>query len=170
MRFVFSVRLTSPILGQIQTPEIMKFWRDRTTDMIELDQAMWVWLWTTALEEVAAKDVYRGAVRMDRFLSPIQTVVYARRFRKGQVQKQCEHEAIRKGAIVTFGASIVTPDPSEPPTTQTLRRPEPEELAKALERIGNTLGISPFGSQFGYGRFNISTMEIDGRDCTPPAG
>lgn len=174
MRLVFSVRLTSQMLGDHdpQNKGILAFHREYKSEDILLDQPTWLWLWQQALTEVAPQDVYTNAVRMDRYLHNMQTNLYSRRFNKGvggPSQKR-DHESIRAGAIVTFGGSVVPPDPREPQSAQYKRNPTDQELYAALVRIGETLGISPFGSKFGYGRFNIVSMEIDGRSCTPPVG
>jgi hypothetical protein len=158
------------MLGDRDINKVLMFRREHRSDMLLLDQPQWAWAWGTALGEVAGPDVYQSAVRMDRYLTNIQTRLHARLYRTGQTQRTCDHESIRAGAIVSFGGSLVRPDPGEPQAVQRKRLPEPQEVYAALERIGDTLGISPFGSKFGYGRFNIETLEINGRACAPPVG
>lgn len=170
MRLMFSLRLTSPMLGDRNINKVLVFGRERKSELILLDQPQWAWAWATALAEVAGDDVYMHSIRMDRYLANIATQLHSRLYRTGQTRATCDHESIRKGAIVSFGASIVSPDPGEPQHVQRKRIPESHEIYAALVRIGDTLGISPFGSKFGYGRFNIEAMEIDGHTCEGPVG
>ena len=75
--------------------------------------------------------------------------------RKGKKVRCSEmFESIRAGAELTLGFLVVdSADPSEQDSD--LRSPTLEELTVLMQTIGEYIGVSPWGSSFGYGRFDV---------------
>jgi hypothetical protein len=73
-----------------------------------------------------------------------QTEVYKRKFSEDGYRK---HEAIFPGTVVEFEA-IVADSVTE------------SALRELLERMGNYVGISPYGHNLGFGKFAVLKIEV----------
>lgn len=60
------------------------------------------------------------------------------------------------GTVLTF--KLLVPGDPEPGTQSRGRTPTELELTRIFETIGEMLGISPWGSRFGYGRFKVVSV------------
>ena len=128
------------------------FRRDkRENSVIVLDRMFWPWAWKQVFSDMPG--VYVHAVRMDQFLRAPSTHTITRKWVDGGRLREQDHEAIAKGAIVTFGAELVEPEPDDVVATEPQSTPTVEQITTALTRMGSAIGVSPFGRKFGYGRF-----------------
>lgn len=69
--------------------------------------------------------------------------------------KTAKHEAVRTNTILGFKVNISSPRPDEKTPAAA---PTAGELEKIFNHIGEYIGLSPFGSAFGFGRFYIHSI------------
>lgn len=119
--------------------------------MLVNDLSFWNWAWRQTLSDY--KGVYTKAVRMDEGYIAPKTSNCTRNWSSRGLPRSSVHEAIFTNVILTLGAELVDPDPSDPDLPANLRAPTMEELGEAFRRMGSAIGISPFKREKGYGRF-----------------
>lgn len=74
------------------------------------------------------------------------TTIYSRSYRKDGETKFRKHESVGIGDKVSF--QLYAPD-----------RVTVKQLACLFEAAGKFVGLSPYGYKWGYGRFNVNTVE-----------
>lgn len=151
------------MLGNKQTPErIRRFERDTTFDppKIRVDLAQWYWALGQAQEALGLSRIDQFAVRFeDAFIAP-RLQLYVRRWSDTRHNKQEQEmfESIGKGTVLTFNPILLsTQEPSQ--SAGKLRAPTLSEMKDIMGCVGHMLGLSPWGSKFGYGRFTVETLE-----------
>lgn len=152
------IKLDSAFLGSQYKDKVMIFVRDKDHKMlIPTDQ--WEW----AVEEATASlRLSHVATRCFLPPSPIYlptTVMYNRNYSRGGNKESCMHEAVKKGAELVLELPISSSVPPRSSASQNLVPPEPCEIEQVLKFIGKFLGLSPFGSEKGYGRFSLLSIE-----------
>lgn len=78
-------------------------------------------------------------------------------------QRPVKHEAIPRNCVLTIPLMVRETDGE-----QMLNCPTKEQLHGIFEFIGAYEGISPFGSQAGYGQFTVQSVSAIGRTIIDP--
>ncbi|MEG1542924.1 MAG: hypothetical protein RR382_00170 [Tannerellaceae bacterium] len=132
---------------------------------IRTDQKLWSW----AFREGAEIAGFMGEcdldlVRLPAFIKSPSTCFYDRVWDKKNPRGRERFEAIREGTSLTFYVTILSSQ--EPGGHQLIvqRPPTREEIMDAFRIIGEHIGLSPFGSKFGYGRFVVTEQTNESED------
>ncbi len=166
MRYNCTIHLTTEMLGNVagkkdQRP-VMLFERASDEAFISWDLAYWSWAFRQVLQ--AYPDVYRDAVRMDMyFKSPMTPLPTRGRRYNDNGPREKTHEYIPKGTRLNLGFELVEPEPKDTNVVGLQLPPNDTQLTDAITRIGRNIGISPFGSKAGYGRFILINLSSDSR-------
>lgn len=130
---------------------------------IQLDAPRWVWLISQASQAVN-KEIDPSGIYMAKSIRCPALELYNRRWiqenkHTGKKKRQTEmFESIKAGAVLTY--ECMTSDEPDPALKDDPRRmPFPDEIHDIFTEIGDKLGISPWGSQFGYGRYELLSCE-----------
>lgn len=121
--------------------------------------------WKWAVEE-AVDGLRLSSVDQECFHSVLEieaptTFLYSRNYTLNGQKKSSHHEAMRKGAELGFQMLITKKPPVRGDKPQQGKLPPtPAETEQVLKYIGRFLGISPFGSHMGYGRFNLMSVNV----------
>ena len=160
MKVQLRVKLTSPMLGAQASPDrVRKMDRPNDDGDIRVDIARWHWAIQEAISSLHMPDVDIHAIRLSKYYKCPTLVLHRRDFKQGAEKKMEMFESIRKGAELTFDMLLLSsPDPTGPRVSKSLRPPTIEELGDIFQFIGDTLGISPWGAQYGYGRFDVLSV------------
>lgn len=158
MLFHLRIKATEPFLGNKRTPPakpgdlcVRRFVRKE--EEIALDLAQWNW----AVEQAALAlhiDIDTNSVRFPVSIQRPSLVLYVRRWHHQGKRKEEMFESIRDGA--ELGIDVLLTSVSE---NENKRPPTQDEFLKIMTFIGDMLGLSPFGSKFGYGRFKVISLE-----------
>ena len=157
------LRLRTPLLGNQQTPEnVRRFVRDDAfrPPRLKVDLAQWYWAVGQAMEALGYSGLDQFAVRFEDSMQAPKLQLYVRRWsdtKRGDREQEM-FESIGKGTILTFHPLLLS---TQEPSQAESRRipPTPEELRKVMSCVGDMLGLSPWGSKFGYGRFTVESLE-----------
>lgn len=160
MLYTAKLRLTSAMLGDQQTAEgIRRFNREAAfAEQLQTNEELWSWALGEAAEALNLYEVDMDTIRTaPRYKSP-KMVLYTRRWKKNGKSYTEMFEAIKAGTDIYIDFMLLR---KAPPGTKELgrRAPTAEELKGMLSVIGMMLGISPWGSKFGYGRFKVVGLE-----------
>lgn len=150
----FRIKATTLFLGNKATPEQIRRFIRVKNDQLQVDAPRWQW----ALKEAATSlgiDTDLNAIRLPLGVRMPTLATYNRPFKRRGVECFEKFECIRIGAVMTIPIFISQePDPAtrrenhpEPPT--------PEQMRALLRFVGIHIGLSPWGSQFNYGRFQL---------------
>ena len=123
-----------------------RFERD-SEDRLIWQQPWWYSAFTRAIQLAKVRGVKAADICMDLAVKA-PTALYPRHWGEGRVRT---HEAIMPGTKVTFNAMV-----SDHVTTSIL-----EEI---LKKMGQYVGLSPYGFRLGYGRFNVVEVEVEPSD------
>jgi len=129
---------------------------DGNRDRFQTDsQGYLIWQqswWHSALSQGISlcklKHIKAGDIHMDLSVDA-ETELYDRRYGD---KKYRTHEAILPGSKVTFHA-IVADSITE------------SELRLILNRVGRFIGLSPYGFNLGYGKFNVLDVQVAPSDA-----
>lgn len=160
MLYDLKIRVTSPWLGDIRRAKDThrRFQRGHTPDILAFDLPRLQWTLEEARDALRLPHVDTKTIRMEEgFRSPTLTS-YRRRFSSRQSPQQQEDffEAIRENTVLTMQVLVTRPLPKQS-TGQT--PPSAEELSQIFKFVGSMLGLSPWGGHFGYGRFEVISLE-----------
>lgn len=128
------------------------------TLMWEVDQRRWKW----ALDQACrALGMDSDNVSVDYIALPTSVPVagvtpYVRRHRDHGTIREVRHEAIRSSSRIRV--KVVVLDTLEHGNGDT-RPPTQDELFDMFKLVGDNIGLSPYGSQLGYGRFSVTVIE-----------
>lgn len=148
------LRLTSTMLGDVRVDKTFRFKRSDSEGWLAVDLHVWKWsvgeAWN-ALGRGPVADV--GALRLPtKFELP--TLTSFRKPRQGGKLGYDFFEAINRNSVLSF--EITIPERSE---HEHKRPPNVEETRELFSYIGEHLGLSPWGSKYGYGRFRVESLE-----------
>ena len=137
MVVIAQIRLTSPILGDMKADKdgIRRFRKNR--DRIIVDQRVWDAQFREAARVIGMKLGKQDILWFEpSYISPAIRL-YRRVYSRVHVEM---FEAIQKGTVITLSITTSIPE---------------DQFRQLLETVGLHLGLSQFGSKFGFGRFEI---------------
>jgi hypothetical protein len=130
---------------------------------IRLDINYWNWLIDESGKALKVNHIRSSRVWIDDELKCPSLRLYNRPYvrtnkRTGErIREDQLFEMIDVGTALTFQVMAVE---SEGPEEESNQTPiEVEDLKRVFSVIGSNLGISPWGSKFGYGRYKLIDME-----------
>jgi len=169
MHYSLRIKLITRMLGdQRNADKIRRFPKPGIMKgEIAMDLSRWSWLLTEALHSLNMPEIDVESVHMcSSFRSPTLEV-FRRNWRETNRRtgktRECDEmfESIRPGAELELRLFVTqTKDPGGMEEEVETRPPTTEELRKVFEVIGTTLGVSPWGSKFGYGRFEVLELDV----------
>jgi len=167
MLYNIKFRITSKFLGSKNTNQ--GIWRFRTTpgntgdreSLLLIEQEVWRWAMLDAIESLnLGVDV--NTIHLPPGIRMPTLFLFERKYRtrprpplNQSKEKTSKHEMIRENSILGFRINISSPRPSD---RETAPPPTMGDLEKIYNHIGEYIGLSPFGNQFGYGRFHVHSL------------
>lgn len=150
-RATIKISVITPILANYAGEERRNsFSRDRDGRVVF--QHTW---WYTAILAAIGQTRIRGIKPGDISISPVVEVETDRYQRQYGDKGTRDHECIPARAPVTLEAVV-----SDHVTKS--------GLSTIFEHLGNFVGMSPFGHNLGYGRFNVDSIDVAEGDHPPP--
>jgi hypothetical protein len=158
MLYEVKVRVTEkPWLGEQRTKEhVRKFRRDKK-DRIAIDHTQWQWAFTSAAKALHY-DIDASTIRTESGFSRPTLSLYNRKYSYKGAAREEMFESIREGTIVSFNI-LVMEAPPEDTEGQQQRPPTEKELRTILDYVGMFIGLSPWGSRWGYGTFEVDDIK-----------
>jgi hypothetical protein len=160
MLYEVKIRLLMPWLGSQKTQEqvrrFRKISRGDKEGEIELDRELWDWAYRQAIESLRFTHVDSTTIRAAMSIRCPTLVLYKRKYKSpnGKTQEEM-FECITKGTILTFPLVVTSPQDK----LMDKEAPTKKELETLFEFIGEFIGLSPWGSKFGYGTFTLENIE-----------
>jgi hypothetical protein len=144
----FTLEFTKHVLANSIGPTGKKdhFERDSENRLI-WQQSWWYSAFARSIQLAKQRGVKAGDICMDLSVEAT-TEIYPRRWGDGKIRT---HEAIMPGTRVSFEAMV-----SDHITTSVL-----EEI---LKKMGQFVGLSPYGYRLGFGRFRVIAVEVEPSD------
>lgn len=159
MLYELKIKLTSAWLGEIRrgTDKVRRFQRGSSDDLLAFDLPRLQWTLQQACDALHLRHVDTSAIRFNEGFKSPTLQSYRRRYKsKGSAQEDF-FEAIPKGTILTIPLLITDKNPENSTAKKPPTRAEMESILKLL---GGMLGMSPWGNQYGYGRFSLESLEM----------
>ena len=130
---------------------------------IATDAIRWHWAISEASNALGFADVDAHSVLIEQSFKKPAFELYSRIWyhenKSGKkTRKQDLFESIRVGAVLSFNF-MVTQSCDPRGSDSGKRPPSVEELINIFTVIGSNIGISPWGSKFGYGRFKVLSLD-----------
>jgi hypothetical protein len=121
-------------------------------DELTLDLAQWTWAVNEAAQALHLS-FDTGSIRFPISIQRPTLVLYNRKWHHLGKRREEMFESIRDGAELTFEVMLTSVSEDE-----TRRPPTAEEFRKVMECVGKTIGLSPWGSKYSYGRFKVLSL------------
>jgi hypothetical protein len=122
---------------------------------MEIPIPQWQWALSEATDALCRNDLLVDNVRFTSMKMPT-VVLFNRRWKDNGKNREELFEAFREGTVLTVPFYVPSaPDVDLPAVDKNKRPPDNPEMNLLFSFIGEVLGLSPWGSKFGYGRFNV---------------
>lgn len=157
-------RLDTPFLGDIHDRKMLKFDTIKSGDelWLRINTAQWRWALKEAMDSIGIL----GESSVDFIRLPFKvkapTVrLYSLRSSGKDNRPPSTHESFQAGTVLTFNVFLL----SELENCSTMqaafkqRPPTKDEVVECFKIIGECIGLSPWGSKTGYGRFSVESSE-----------
>lgn len=158
MMLYSKIKLRTALLGDKHTGKgIRRFSRsDKRLENLPLEPKLWAWALSQAAESLSIP-FSDDMVRVAPDIRCPTLVMHNRRYRKNGSGRQMEDlfESVRAGTVLTVPFIVFTepaPDARVPGVIASA------DFRKVLEATGKMIGVSPWGSKFGYGRFTVVSL------------
>lgn len=151
MLYIAKIKLTTPVLAAQATSDCIRKFK-RIGDGISFDPVLWGWLLENAAAGCHLDDVDLECIRPPSELVVNRIEIYNRRWDN----KSEKFESIKAGSLLDLPLMLTTRHPHS--TSSATIPPDLAILRQLLEFMGARLGISPWGSKFNYGRFNVISI------------
>lgn len=170
------LRVTSKFLGSKNTHQ--GIFRFRRTDgntgekdaLLLIEQDVWRWAMLGAVDSLGL-DVDVDTIHLPPGIRLGKVYLFERRYKTRPKpphyhgkEKTAKHEVIREGMILGFKLAISS---NRPDDKETAPPPTIGDLEKIFNYIGEYVGLSPFGNQFGFGRFHVHSVHRVTPNDTP---
>lgn len=166
MLYEIQIKLTTPWLGDVVThTNVRRFRRYRGGEHLEPDAVQWRWALRQAAESLRL-GFHADTVQTPAWIKAPSLRLYTRKFRKGgkgRVREE-DFEMIDKGTVLTFHLQVHSGLPGKKGAVP----PSRVDLQQALVFVGRFVGLSPFGTAFDYGKFEVRDVRAVERDDIPP--
>jgi hypothetical protein len=157
------IKLRTAMLGAKRTQNNTRVFERDTSyspSKLKIDLPQWYWAIKEAQDSLGMQGVDPFGVRLEAAFDAPKLEMYVRRWAdKRQADNREMFESVRKGAILTFPMILLTKTEPGAGAAEGKRPPSMSELYDTFECVGMMLGLSPWGSKFGYGRFSIHSLE-----------
>lgn len=160
MHYRVKIQLTTPIMGsQATTEKIRRFRRGLLPDTITIEPDMWFWTLRQACQAIGGMEHFDvTTLRIPNGIVARTFSIYTHSYTREGRQLREQFESIRRGAQLTFDVSLTDLEPTATRRTED-RAVDEETMHKLITYIGTYLGLSPWGSKFNFGRFNVINFE-----------
>lgn len=160
MIYALKIRLTSQMLGNVNSHEkVRRFERCRKSSDLQPDPVLWRWALAQAAQSLHLR-VETDAIAIPPGIRAPTLSLYRRHFykdgKKGRKERVFEDfECINVGAVLTIYLQVASSLPGEP----NKKVPSRADLENLFVFIGKFVGLSPWGSRFDYGRFDVVELK-----------
>lgn len=155
--YELKLKLTSSWLGSQRTRENVRRFRRDKDGKIAVDLAQWSWTFSQAAQALHLDNIETDTIRPQANIDPPSLVLYRRNYSHGGKQQSEMFEAMRENTVITFNV-LVTNVPITNRDKENKVSPDEDSLKKILEFTGSFLGLSPWGGNYGYGRFELEKL------------
>lgn len=165
MKIEITIRLLKAILGarRNQSCRVLDTVLKNGEIMWEVNQTQWRWVLSEALAALPfSNETSVDYIRLPIYIKCPNVQLYERKFRDKTGERQTElFESFPGGSRITVPVFVLGSLDADSASGGGLRPPTTEEVLAIFEEAGENIGISPWGSKFGYGRFNIAHTNDD---------
>lgn len=146
------IKLTSSWLGNQRTREnVRRFRRDRDSKLA-VDMSQWSWTFKQAAEALHMAEIDTDTIRPQMNIDPPTLVLYRRNYTSKNKQQYEMFEAMRENTVLSIKILVTAAD------KKNMQSPDAARLRDIFNFIGMFLGLSPWGGQYGYGRFEVQSL------------
>lgn len=146
------IKLTASWLGNQRTREnVRRFRRDRD-GKIAVDLPQWNWIFKQAADALHMGDIDTDTIRPETNINPPTLVLYRRNYTHKNKQQFEMFEAMRENCVLNIKVLVTATD------KQDKFPPDLARLRDIFSFTGTFLGLSPWGGQYGYGRFDVEEI------------
>lgn len=112
------------------------------------------WALRNAIDSIPLPHVHHSSLHLRETYRKPTLSIYARRYRQGGKDRVDHFRCIRTGAVLTFDLATTSVHP-EFKDQGDFQIPTTKEAEEIIRYIGSHLGLSPWGSIYGFGRFEV---------------
>lgn len=158
MLYELKIRLDKAFLGKQCTREQIRRFHKTKAGEIGIDADQWAW----ALREAAVSLRLDATVDLDcirfeeGFRSP-SLGLYVRKWHEKGKKRQEMFESIRENTILTMDVLITSVYADQIASSKA--PPTGEQFTSLMNFAGKMIGLSPWGSKFGFGRFHVESLK-----------
>lgn len=164
-KLLLSCRLDTPFLGNIHSRDkIMRFdiVKSGTDNWLRTNMPQWRWALREAMDSIgilAESNV--DYVRLPIKVKAPSIRYYSLRGSAKDNGKSSTYECFQAGTVLTFPVFILSQLEGDDGMQGLFKQrpPTEQEVMECFSTIGECIGLSPWGSKSGYGRFTIETGE-----------
>ena len=159
-RITLRCKLISPFLGDQRSAsgvrKLNSTMQNDTTYFLP-NNAQWRWALREAMDAIGILDKTNiDYVRLPTRIVAPKMHLYVRLLERQDPDKRDTFECFQAGTVMSFNVLILGRLEHEVNLPGLEDRPPTEqELRQCFDIIGENIGLSPWGSKFGYGRFTI---------------
>lgn len=157
MLYEVKLRVTDqPWLGEQRTRERVRRFRRDKKNRIAINKTEWQWAFASAAKALRF-DIDVATIRTETGFEAPSLNLYTRKYHfKGKPHEEM-FESISEGTVLTIPI-LVMESREDDKEGQQQRPPSHEELQDILKFVGRFIGLSPWGTRWGYGTFEIEEM------------
>lgn len=161
------IKLVSPFLGNLRqrdgTRALNTYEKDKLKYFLP-DIIQWRWALNQAFESTGLiEDSVLDFIRLPQRIVAPQIYLYSRVRDKKNPNNREMFESFRTGTVISFPVFILstleTTTALQDNYPESHRPPTKEELIQCFSLVGDQIGLSPWGSNYGYGRFDVLTAD-----------
>lgn len=161
-KITITCRLDTPFLGDLHSRDrILRF--DTSTDSdgtvwLHTNMAQWRWALKEAMDSMGIlAESNIDYVRLPVKIKAPTVRLYSRRRSSRDGKAPDTHQCFQAGTVITFSVFLLTNLEESGGCSELFnqRPPTEEELVECFKVIGECIGLSPWGSKTGFGRFTV---------------
>ena len=155
--YEIKIRLTAPWLGHQKTRSNVRRFHRGKDGGLAVDLSQWNWTFKQASQALHMDGVDTDTIRPEVNITLPSLVLYRRSYTHNNKKMEEMFEAMRENTVITF--NVLVTDGTQVKNVKDIVKPiGKEELEKILAFTGKFLGLSPWGGNYGYGRFDIVSV------------
>lgn len=159
MLYVSKIKVESAFLGSKNQAGTMVFVRDKETNGLVIPVDQWEWSVAEACDSLRLTSVEPMCFLPPSPIYIPTTTLYSRNYTRSGQKDSCMHESIRKGAELSIDMMVSSSAAPRSSIEKNKEAPDHEAISQIMKFMGAFLGLSPFGSVKGYGRFKLLSLE-----------